>query len=108
MFTSCVHDRRLTHSSSTAVGIFTLGGGYRQALQSFLVACVNTEQVAVLWTFLSVVDAVGALLAGSLMHASFALGLKFGNVGASVPFVVGAILYVTSAAPLLHFRVHQA
>ena len=42
------------------------------------------------------------------MHASFALGLKFGNVGASVPFVVGAILYVTSAAPLLHFRVHQA
>lgn len=65
--------------------IYTLGFGYRAALQSFMTASVPRGSVATLYVAVSVVDTVGSLVAAPLMAVTLARGIRRGSGGGATP-----------------------
>ncbi|KAL9622721.1 MAG: hypothetical protein Q9160_003031 [Pyrenula sp. 1 TL-2023] len=65
--------------------VYTLGFGYRPALQSFMTASVPRGSVATLYVAVSVVDTVGSLVAAPLLAVTLARGIRGGNGGGDSP-----------------------
>lgn len=58
---------------------FTVGYGYRAALQSFMSASVQSRSLATLYVLISVADIVGNLLAAPLLASTLARGIRGGE-----------------------------
>ncbi|KAK1570030.1 major facilitator superfamily domain-containing protein [Colletotrichum navitas] len=79
------------------LGIFTLGSGYRLLIRSFL-ASIFEEDVAMLYTLMSMFDTIGTLIAGPFLSALFRTGMDWGNAWLGMPYIViGCLLSVVTA-----------
>ncbi|PYH35598.1 MFS general substrate transporter [Aspergillus neoniger CBS 115656] len=78
--------------------IFIMGSGFRQSVQSYLTGAIPPENVTLLYTSITVLDALGSLAAAPLMAYMLSLGIKTGGMAMGLPFFLAAILYAVSGA----------
>jgi len=79
------------------VFIYTCGSGYIPALRSFLTSLVPRDEIALLFTMISVFESVGALVGSPLLALAFSTGIHKGGVMTGLPFFCAAIIYAVSA-----------
>lgn len=59
---------------------------------------VEKDQVAILYTALSIVDAIGALAGAPILAASFSAGLSLKGVLSGLPFLVAGGIYALAGS----------
>lgn len=68
------------------MGITALGSGSYFLIRSFLTPLVPKHNVARLYSLISVVDTLGAMVGAPLLASLFNRGLKLGGYGVGLPF----------------------
>ncbi|KAL7275200.1 hypothetical protein RUND412_001879 [Rhizina undulata] len=84
--------------------VFTLGFGFRPALQSVVTGMVRKDHVASLYTGISAMDALGGLFAGPALAATFDWGLKKGSGWLGLPFLVSGGLFAVAGTGIWVLR----
>lgn len=79
-------------SATAGMGITALGSGSFFLIRSLLTPLVPAHNVARLYSLISVVDTLGAMLGAPLLAALFNWGLRVGGYGVGMPFYfLGAV-----------------
>ncbi|KAH8682567.1 major facilitator superfamily domain-containing protein [Xylariales sp. PMI_506] len=77
----------------TSLMIQSLGYGYDSSLRSLLVVLAGENNIAMLFTAMSVVQNIGLLVAGPLLAWVFRVGLRWGGAWTGLPyFATGCLL----------------
>ncbi|OOF96619.1 hypothetical protein ASPCADRAFT_129694 [Aspergillus carbonarius ITEM 5010] len=77
--------------------LFIMGTGFRQSVQSYLTGAVPPENIALLYTSITVLDALGSLAAAPLLAYTLAAGIQAGGMAMGLPFLFAAGLSQQSA-----------
>ncbi|PYI07462.1 MFS general substrate transporter [Aspergillus sclerotiicarbonarius CBS 121057] len=85
--------------------IFIMGSGFRQSIQSYLTGAVPPENITLLYTSITVLDALGSLAAAPLMAYMLAIGIQAGGMAIGLPFVLAAALYALVGVGVWRARV---
>lgn len=78
-----------------AISFYSLAAGYEFILRSLLVQAAHSENIATVYTTMSVLETTGLLISGPTLAATFKLGLRWGGSWIGLPFVVAAVLVGT-------------
>ncbi|GKZ27451.1 hypothetical protein AbraIFM66951_005296 [Aspergillus brasiliensis] len=78
--------------------LFIMGSGFRQSVQSYLTGAIPPENVTLLYTSITVLDALGSLAAAPLMAYMLSMGIEAGGFAMGLPFFLAAVLYAVSGA----------
>lgn len=90
----------LSAKSGTMVmglGAFAVGSGYNLLIRSLLVPMVESDHIGMLYTIIGICEAIGALVAGPLLAASFRTGMEWGNAWIGLPYMAAGCLLSLAA-----------
>lgn len=73
--------------------IHTAGSGYTAAMRSLLTSLISTDQLSILFTSITVFEAISLLAAAPLLQMSLSWGLQAGGLFIGMPFFIAAVLY---------------
>ncbi|RAK99824.1 MFS general substrate transporter [Aspergillus ibericus CBS 121593] len=85
--------------------IFIMGTGFYQSVQSYVTGTVSPENIPLLYTSITVLDALGSLAAAPLMAYMLAIGIQMGGMAIGLPFLLAAALYAASGVGVWRARV---
>lgn len=77
------------------VSISSLAAGYEFILRSLLGQASKGQNVATVYTTMSVLETTGLLTSGPLLAATFRRGLQWGGPWIGLPFVIASLLVGT-------------
>lgn len=63
------------------LGLFALGYGYPPLIRGLLASIIDKRHFNMMYTTMSVFEAIGSVVAGPLLAASFRTGLEWGMLG---------------------------
>jgi hypothetical protein len=86
----------LTRRPTGAI-IFTFGVAFGPAVRSFLTALVPQNEVALLYTLISILTAIGSMIGNPTIAYMFSKGIEAGGAALGLPFFFGATFYGLSA-----------
>jgi MFS family permease len=84
--------------------IFGLGSGYVASVRSLITSLVPQNNLATLYTSITTIQSIGAIVAGPMQAAVFNEGIDLGGHWLGMPFMMASGLYLTSMAALLYVR----
>ncbi|PWY87875.1 MFS general substrate transporter [Aspergillus sclerotioniger CBS 115572] len=95
-----------SHPGMLVLGLmlFIMGTGFRQSVQSYLTGAVPPENITLLYTSITVLDALGSLAAAPLLAYTLAAGIQAGGMAMGLPFLLAAGLYTVSGVGVWRVR----
>ncbi|CAG8949801.1 hypothetical protein HYFRA_00004125, partial [Hymenoscyphus fraxineus] len=72
--------------------IWTVGTGFDSFIRSLITALVDKEHIARLYSIITVVETLGALVAGPSLNYSYSVGLEKGDGWSGLPFYILALV----------------
>lgn len=87
---------RVPHNSGLI--IFTCGWGFTNSIQLLASSGMAPDQIAMLYSAFSFVDAIGGLVGPPVIASSYSIGLTLGGIWPSLPFFVAAVTYILTGA----------
>lgn len=76
-----------------ALVVYSLGSGYGATIRSLLTATVSPSHVGMLYSLMSLLESIGALVAGPLLAVTFRIGLDWGDIWVGLPFTSAGVLF---------------
>ncbi|KAM3545067.1 hypothetical protein ARSEF1564_001988 [Beauveria bassiana] len=86
------------------LGLFTLSYAYPMLARSLLASVVDKRHTDVMYTTISIFEALGSIIAGPLLSASFRLGLVWGTEWLGLPFLLAGALFGSAVIVLSSVR----
>ncbi|KAM3558584.1 hypothetical protein MY1884_003922 [Beauveria asiatica] len=78
---------------TVGLGLFTLSYAYPMLARSLLASVVDKRHTDVMYTTISIFEALGSIIAGPLLSASFRQGLVWGTEWLGLPFLLAGALF---------------
>ncbi|KAM3503743.1 hypothetical protein MY10362_004013 [Beauveria mimosiformis] len=78
---------------AVGLGLFTLSYAYPMLARSLLASVVDKRHTDVMYTTISIFEALGSIIAGPLLSASFRQGLVWGTEWLGLPFLLAGALF---------------
>ncbi|CEJ83018.1 hypothetical protein VHEMI03052 [[Torrubiella] hemipterigena] len=88
----------------TGVIIVTFGYGWLAMCRSLMVVFIDESQLSQLYSLISMVEAIGTLLAQPILSGLFSIGLELGPPWEILPFTVTTLLCLLAACLLFFVR----
>lgn len=88
----------------TGIVIATLGAGSDSLIRSFLASLVSPDEVAHVFTIMSMVQTVGILASAPTIAGLYKVGLSWGGIWAGLPFLVTGGLFGVGTVFLARLR----
>ncbi|EGX91870.1 MFS transporter, putative [Cordyceps militaris CM01] len=89
---------------TVGLGLFTLSYAYPMLARSLLASVVDSRHTDVMYTTISIFEALGSIIAGPLLSASFRQGLSWGTDWLGLPFLLAGVLFGSAVVVLSYVR----
>lgn len=86
--------------------IFALGSGFAVPARSLVTELVDKEILGTVYSAISVVIAIGMLVAGPLLANTFRWGMGLGEFWLGLPFLVAGLLYIVAFVSVSSTKLH--
>ncbi|TQV96994.1 MFS transporter [Cordyceps javanica] len=89
---------------TVGLGLFTLSYAYPMLARSLLASVIDSSHADVMYTTISIFEALGSIIAGPLLSASFRQGLRWGTEWLGLPFLLAGALFGSAVIVLSYVR----
>ncbi len=90
----------------SGVALSGLTAGYGVCMRSLMTSLISND-IAMLYTMISMFEILGTIAANPLLSAAFRMGLRLGGVWIGLPYMIAGLLYIGALCLILCVRIND-